>query len=285
MATSADAVPSGHALLAASSDHALQLPPGEVLAFSSDTLDGFDGDQSVISNNTTTNTPPANALNPPTFQELPPLPPALQRPFSPLKREEYEDNEMGATANSDYAPKSQSLDNSIGQLKQEMKILRNADLTLLYQLNELHQQILAYKVAMSERLERQSETNSEYSNSLTEDFEDFEEVDEVDEVEEESEPPVTLVSDRLQSLVINGEAERVATFDEPLQQQHQPIPLVRNSLATSSTPVPLPRSLQQLRQQLPPPPPRPADERQQGGDNATVHHWLDLNFKPDSYNC
>merc|ERR1719234_584689 len=118
---------------------------------------------------------------------------------------------MGGAAKPDSvvsppATKSQCLKNSIGLLKQEMKNLRNADLTLLYQLNELHQQILAYKVAMNERLEHQSETNSEYSNSLTEDFEDFEDIDEENE-EGLDEPPETLVSDGLQTLALNGDSE------------------------------------------------------------------------------
>ena len=47
------------------------------------------------------------------------------------------------------ASKSENLRHSIGHLKQEMRNLRNADLALLSQLNDLHQQIMTYKVAVS----------------------------------------------------------------------------------------------------------------------------------------
>jgi len=340
MATSAEATPSRHphrsppaaAVLASPPSPAvqtLQLPP-DLLAFGlSESFDGLDIDNSAASNNTTQSTPPqpAIALQPPSLQELPPLPSALQQPLSPDKREEEcEEGAMGGAAKPDSvvvsppATKSQCLKNSIGLLKQEMKNLRNADLTLLYQLNELHQQILAYKVAMNERLEHQSETNSEYSNSLTEDFEDFEDIDEENEEGLDYEPPATRVSDGLQALVLNGDSdERREGVNGPLQPQqqqeqqqqpphrqyqlpppqqlqqqlqlqpsHSPADRISHSASTALPHSSIPRSsLQQLRQRLPPPPPRPpAPDGRPGGNNpAGVHHWLDLNFQPDSYNC
>lgn len=233
-------------------------------------FDGPEGDSSYTSNNTTTPPPlPTIALNPPTFQELPPLPLALQRPCSPDK--DCED--IGATADERKGSipptnsKPQSFKNSIGLLKKEMKCLRSADLDLLCQLNELHEQILSYKAAMNERLERQSETNSEYSNSLTEEYDD----DLGEEMEEGEEGQETDVSNRLQSLVLNGEAGAVGGSPLPQSQSQKLSPTA-------------PRSLHQLRQQLPPPPPRPSVDQFHVG-NSAVHNWLDLNFKSDSYNC
>jgi len=286
----------------------------------SESSDGLDADNSAASNNTTTQSPlpqSAIALQPPSFQELPPLPPALQHPISPDDHGEHEDDTMGATAKPDSvttstgASKSENLKNSIGHLKQEMKSLRNADLTLLYQLNELHQQILAYKVAMSERLERQSETNSEYSNSLAEDFEEDDE-DFDDEEDDEEDEDVELRHPRREtfahSLVPNGDSRdggrNIIHHPVRLQQQQQspssPQTTTHRVPAPATTTPPTNSSstsrslLHQLRQQLPPPPPRPgADAAAEGakasGEDASasvgVHHWLDLNFQPDSYNC
>jgi len=308
--------------------------PAEPYVFGhSESSDGFDIDVSAASNNTTTQSPPpqpAIALHPPTFQELPPLPSALQHPLSPEQPEEYEDGAMGAASKPEFvtasesASKSANLKNSIGHLKQEMKNLRNADLTLLYQLNELHQQILAYKVAMSERLERQSETNSEYSNLDfdEEDEDDFDEDDDDDDVITDGGADAR-VHHGLQSLAINGDAREGGLlpshhqYPQPqprrqLQQHASPqspthrIHPASSSMNAASPASPAPNSstprssLQQLRQQLPPPPPRPgggaggggggAERRPQANDSSSssstgVHHWLDLNFQPDSYNC
>jgi len=347
--TSAEAAPPPslhHALSSAvgpplpSADPSLPIPTVSFEHGHSESSDGLEFDHSLASNNTTTQSPPpqpAIALHPPTFQELPPLPSALQHPLSP-DSQEHEDGAMGATAQLELvgAPagtsKSECLKSSIGHLKQEMRNLRNADIALLYQLNELHQQILAYKIAMSERLERQSETNSEYSNSLAEDFEEEDE-DDFDDEEEELErgelgekSAENHVRHGLQSLVINGEVKEGGVTPprhhpsphlqlpphprRPPQPQPAPpspthrIPPTSATAAAASivSPASLPRSsLQQLRQQLPPPPPRPGGRSGDDGgperhpvaaahDSASaastgVHHWLDLNFQPDSYNC
>ena len=167
---------------------------------------------------------------------------------------------------------------------------------------------------MNERLEHQSETNSEYSNSLTEDFEDFEDIDEENE-EGLDEPPETLVSDGLQTLALNGDSEpRREGVNGPLQPQqqqpphrqyhlllqqqqqqqqlqpsHSPADRISHSASVALPHSSIPRSsLQQLRQRLPPPPPRPPpppDGRPGSNNPEGVHHWLDLNFQPDSYNC
>lgn len=195
--------------------------------------DSFDGleidrsvaseiDRSVASNYSTTQSPPPQiALQPPTFQELPPLPVALQQTTS--LEPECPESAMGAEANQNYAAssstsKSENLRHSIGHLKLEMKNLRNADLTLLFQLNDLHQQIMSYKVAMSER---QSETNSEYSNSFAEDC-DFEDIEEdEDDIEEDEEERETRNG---RMLLTNGGA--TATGDQaangPVLQQFGP---------------------------------------------------------------
>jgi len=303
MATSsAEAAPPPSLLHALSSAVGQPIPPAErslpiptetYVYGHSESSDGFELDNSLASNNTTTQSPPpqpAIALHPPNFQELPPMPSALQHPLS-AETQEHEDGAMGATAQSELvgapsgASKSECLKSSIGLLKQEMRNLRNADLTLLYQLNELHQQILAYKVVMSERLERQSETNSEYSNSLAEDFEEEDEDDFEDEEEELDGEEVgecgaeTRVRHGFQSLVINGEVKDEGLLQQnhhqqphlqlpshprrllPQQQPPQsPTHRIQTTAATNAASVApnssIPRStLQQLRQQLPPPPP------------------------------
>lgn len=326
-----------------------------VAASLSDSFEGLEIDRSAASNTTTQSPGPHIALQLPTFQDLPPLPIALQD--ATLVQEECAEGIMGAEAKPNYVSssgpsKSDNLRNSIGHLKQEMKNLRNADLMLLSKLNDLHQQILNYKVAISERLERQSETNSEYSNSFAEDY-DFEDIEEDDDdgVDEEEEGEketscgqmhlsngqiafggfdravngVTQHQLQIQQQTPNGslhqsprpsqQHSQLASAQSPSAQRNRqhnrptnhPVPFAAIIASTAPTLHPPPlssaasrSSLQQLRQQLPPPPPRPAQEGRQGpghdagnvrreasgnDDGDGVHHWLNLNFQPDSYNC
>lgn len=192
---------------------------------------------------------------------------------------------------------------------------------------------------MSERLERQSETNSEYSNSFAEDY-DFEEIEE-EEDDDEDEGDEDLETEHRYERITNGDVptehehisngvRRPNDENSPLRgsnglNAHQrPQHQLHSHLLSAHSPPSLRvqhsqqhhrqsnphgsgfgpnlspptstasrSSLQQLRQQLPPPPPRPVHEGRQeprngdrnSVDGEQVDNWLDLNFKPDSYNC
>jgi len=264
---------------------------------------------SFTSGDNTTATPPLSSrfLDRPPQQELPPLPPALQGPTidTLIEPSEIETMTAAATASPGMAASSglpttspsQRLEQSIGVLKGEMRELRNADMSLLHRLQELHKEITAYKEAMVERLERLSETNSDYS--------DFEEDDDMEEIDGQN----SFISEwrresQLQSLVngdvhadvvdsedfhpVEGDLRNRLLSTNPFHEASSnpftaaalitPSNSGRQSFSGPSDPVGQPptepprhptslssprASLTQLRQSLPPPPPRPPHETQQ----------------------